>query len=152
MDMGSYAVHLVRTVMGSEPQIVSARAATTIPEIDDSFELDLAFGEVPVHITTSMVANGLRGDLTIVGETGRVVVTNPFTPHLGNGLEITTQAGTRHETTTTDPTYTYQMEAFVASVLHGAKVLTDPADAVRNMAVIDAAYQAAGLRVRQPSS
>lgn len=148
MDMGSYAVHMARTVMGREPTVVRASASTTIPEVDDSFELDLAFGDVPVHITTAMVAESLRGDITIVGERGQVVVTNPFTPHLGNELAITANGATRSETTTTDPSYTYQMQAFMNSVLDGDPIITGAADAVKNMAVIDAAYAAAGLRVR----
>jgi predicted dehydrogenase len=151
MDMGSYAVHLVRTVLGSEPKVVSASAQTVFPEIDGSFELDLAFGDVPAHISTSMVADALHGEATIVGELGQVTVKSPFTPQRGNELVITTSSGTRRETATLEPTYTFQMSAFVAAVLDGAEVITSADDAVKNMAVIDDAYMAAGMTVRQPT-
>lgn len=39
----------------------------------------------------------------------------------------------------------------VAAVRDGAPVLTDAADTVRTMTVIDAIYRAAGLPIRQPS-
>jgi predicted dehydrogenase len=48
-------------------------------------------------------------------------------------------------------TYAYQLEAFLAAVQDGAPVLTPPADAIANMAVIDAIYRAAGLPAREPS-
>ncbi len=44
----------------------------------------------------------------------------------------------------TRPSYTYQLEAFAAHVLHGAPLPLDTADAVENMAYVDAAYRAAG--------
>ena len=40
------------------------------------------------------------------------------------------------------------MHGYRDAVLDGAPVLTDPADSVANMAVIDAVYAAAGLPVR----
>ena len=47
-----------------------------------------------------------------------------------------------------EATYTLQLRAFAAAVLRGEPVLTSPADAIKNMRVIDAVYQAAGLPVR----
>jgi predicted dehydrogenase len=47
-----------------------------------------------------------------------------------------------------ESTYTHQLRAFAAAVLGGSPAPTGPDDAVANMRVIDAAYRAAGLRVR----
>jgi predicted dehydrogenase len=54
----------------------------------------------------------------------------------------------RRESFPRTPTYTYQLEAFVAAVLDGAPLLTPPADSIANMKVIDDIYTAAGLRPR----
>ena len=48
----------------------------------------------------------------------------------------------------TRATYTYQLEAFAAHVLEGAALPIGSADAVDNMAYVDAAYRAAGLEPR----
>ena len=56
-------------------------------------------------------------------------------------LRITQHHGTR-------TSYSYQLEAFAAHVLHGAPLPIDTADSVENMAYVDAAYRAAGLTPR----
>jgi predicted dehydrogenase len=48
----------------------------------------------------------------------------------------------------TRASYTYQLEAFAAHVLDGAPVPLGTADAVENMAFVDAAYRAAGMPPR----
>jgi len=48
--------------------------------------------------------------------------------------------------------YTYQLEAFAAAVRGGAPVVTDAEFAVRNMALVDASYTAAGLPVRESAA
>ncbi len=47
-----------------------------------------------------------------------------------------------------EPTYTRQHRAFLAAVREGAPIPTDGEDGVKNMAVIDAVYRAAGLAPR----
>jgi predicted dehydrogenase len=44
------------------------------------------------------------------------------------------------------PSYECQLRAFVGAVREGAHLPTDPADAIRNMQVIEAIYTAAGRR------
>ena len=65
-----------------------------------------------------------------------------------NRLTINTPDGTTVERLGTRPSYTYQLEAFAAHVQHGAPLPLDTADAVENMAYVDAAYRAAGLAPR----
>jgi predicted dehydrogenase len=50
----------------------------------------------------------------------------------------------------TPTSYDGQLAAFVAAVSEGAPVPTGPADAVAQMAAIDACYRAAGLEPRTP--
>jgi predicted dehydrogenase len=48
----------------------------------------------------------------------------------------------------TKPTYEYQLEAFRDAVVDGEPFITTTAEAVKNMKVVDAVYQAAGLEPR----
>ena len=47
-----------------------------------------------------------------------------------------------------ETTFELQLRAFVAAVRHGAPFATTADDAVANMQVVDAIYEAAGLGVR----
>lgn len=47
------------------------------------------------------------------------------------------------------PSFAYQLNALVAAVARGDRVVTDPDDGVANLQAIDAVYRAAGLPVRQ---
>ena len=47
-----------------------------------------------------------------------------------------------------EPTYGYQLDAFLAAVNDGAPLYTDGEDGARQMAVIDRCYEAAGLPLR----
>ena len=63
-------------------------------------------------------------------------------------MTLSTAAGTTVEHHGTRPSYSYQLEAFAAHVLGGAPLPFGADDAVANMALVDAAYQAAGLAPR----
>jgi predicted dehydrogenase len=66
-------------------------------------------------------------------------------------LSVRSANGKRSERFSRRPSYSFQLEAFADSVPRGGPVRTSPQDAVENMSVIDAAYRAAGLPVREPS-
>jgi predicted dehydrogenase len=64
---------------------------------------------------------------------------------------VSSPAGERVEHLGTRSTYTYQLEAFVASVRRGSPFRTDGDDAVATMTLIDRCYAAIGLD-RRPRS
>ncbi len=66
-------------------------------------------------------------------------------------LTVRTADSRRVEHFTRRSTYSFQLEAFRDAVAGEDTLLTPPADAVANMAVIDDIYRAAGLEPRQPS-
>lgn len=72
-------------------------------------------------------------------------------PQLFHRLTVRSADGRRVERFGRRPSYAYQLDAFVAAVMHGKPIKTTPQDAVENMTVIDAIYRAAGLPLRQPS-
>jgi predicted dehydrogenase len=75
-------------------------------------------------------------------------VTNPILPHRYHRLRVLTPHGRTVERVAGESTYVHQLRAFVGAVRHGARAITDGADGVANMRVVDAIYRAAGLSAR----
>jgi predicted dehydrogenase len=150
MDLGCYAVAMVRTLGGSTPEVVSAQAKLRGPEVDRAMTAELRFAsghmgrvhcsmwstDVP-HFTAKVI--GDRGELRL----------NPLTPF--QRFSVRSAGGKRVEKFTVRSTYAYQLDAFAAAVLRGEPVKTTPEDAIENMTVIDAIYRAAGLSIRMPA-
>jgi len=149
MDIGSYGVHMMRTLAGSEPTVVSATATTRLAEVDRYLTADLRFdGGITGRLEAGMWAwPGLALRLVITGERGEIRVFNPLAPHMFHRLTVTTDRR-RREKAAGESTYALQLRAFHAAVRHGAPVLTPPTDALANMRAIDAIYLAAGLSPR----
>lgn len=153
MDVGCYPVHLLRSVVGLEPTVIRASAEQADPRVDGDMRIELEFaGGVSGLVRTSMQSPEPYIYARFVGEDGELAVENPFIPQLGNTLTITSGGTSRVETTTTEPSYVFQLRALADVLLRGVQVITDLDDAVNNMVVIDAAYVAAGLGVREPTT
>ena len=150
MDLGCYAVNMVRYLAGSEPAVLSSRAKLSSAQIDRYMEADLRF---PNGITARIVCSIfsvilLRSRLQVFGSQGTIHLFNPFMPHRFHRLTVTTSAGRRTEKIPGDTTYTCQLRAFIKAIEEGSPMCTGPAEAVANMLVIDAIYQKAGLKRR----
>ncbi len=152
MDAGCYAVHMVR-LLGGEPDVVSARAKLRGANVDRAMRAELAFpGGHTGRITCSMWSSDvLRISARAVGTKGEMRVRNPLAPQLGHRIAVRTAAGRRIERLSRRASYAYQLDAFAGAVRNGEPVITDPADSIRTMTVIDAIYRAAGLPPREPT-
>ncbi|HKT00699.1 MAG TPA: Gfo/Idh/MocA family oxidoreductase [Rugosimonospora sp.] len=150
MDTGCYAIHCVRTLAGEEPEVVSAHARLLRPGVDRYLRAELRFpGGATGQITCGLLSSrALDFSFRVEGSQGELRVLNYIAPQLFHRLTVRTGAGTRHERVAGEATYTHQLRAFAAAVTGGAPVLTDAADGVRNMTVIDDVYRAAGLSPR----
>jgi predicted dehydrogenase len=147
MDLGCYGLHAMRQL--GHPSVVRAHAEQLSPGVDAWCDVDLAFPSGATGLSAnSMVADDYAFTLRIVGTKGDVLVHNFIKPHDDDRLTIRTPTGTTVERLGTRPSYTYQLEAFAAHVLNGAPLPIDTADAVENMAYVDAAYRAAGMSLR----
>ncbi len=147
MDVGCYAVHMVRTFGGSTPEVVSAQAKLRGPQVDRAMTAELRFasghrGRVRCSIWSSHL---LRFSAKVVGDRGELRVA-PF-----RWLKVRSANGKRVERFPRRSSFDYQLDAFVAALLRGEPVKTTPEDAVENMTVIDAIYRAAGLALREPA-
>jgi predicted dehydrogenase len=147
MDAGCYAINWLRMLGPGEPEVLSARAKLHGADVDRAMSASFRFaGGVLGRMTASLWSGQLlRLDAKAVGDQGVMRVFNYVSPQTYNRLTVTADGYTRHERVSGEPSYSYQLRAFAAAVRHGDPVLTTPEDAVANMTVIDAVYQAAGL-------
>jgi predicted dehydrogenase len=150
MDAGCYPLHMVRTLAGAEPDVVSARALVASPGVDRRMEAELRFPDGRTgRIVCSLFSRSLlRIGARVLGDAGEMRVFNPLAPHLHHRLTVNTRDGRRRERLKGDATYTCQLRAFRAAVRDGAPVPTDAASGVLNMRAIDSVYRAAGLPLR----
>jgi len=154
MDIGCYAVNMVRSLAGAEPAPTAVRYRShRDPRIDRWLQADLTFPSgVGGRVTCALTgATPLRFRAEVRGEAGTMTVRNPTVPQLGQRIVVETDGRTSRERVKGEATFYYRLRAFCASVRGGLPVLTPPEDAVANMAVIDAIYRAADLPVREPT-
>jgi len=150
MDAGCYAVHMLRTLGGEEPDVVSAGARERSPGVDRVMRAELRFPTGATgRVTTSMWSSTvLRIAARVDGERGSLRVFNPVAPQYFHRMTVTTDGRKRRERVRGGSTYSYQLAAFTAAVLRGEPTLTPPSDSVANMRVIDDIYRAAGMQPR----
>ncbi|HUD17023.1 MAG TPA: Gfo/Idh/MocA family oxidoreductase [Acidimicrobiales bacterium] len=154
MDMGCYTVSLLRLLAGAEPTVLKAKAKLSSPGVDRAMRAEYSLpGGGTARTRCSMFSSSvLRMRATVTGDGGELSVFNPFAPQFLHRLTVRTDGVRRVEHVTREPTYNFQLRAFADAINGGEPVLTPPEDAIKNMAVIDAIYQAAGMEPRQPTS
>lgn len=156
MDLGCYGLHIMRTLarlgtpgLDGGPEIATARAELRSPGVDARCDVELSFpGGATGLSSNSMTAPDYSFTLNIVGSSGTALVHDFIRPDRDDRLTVTTSAGSTVEHLGTRASYTYQLEAFAAHVQHGAALPFGLDDAMANMALVDAAYHAAGLQPR----
>lgn len=158
MDLGCYAVHVLRTfgpLAGGAPTVTAARATLLAPEVDAACAVEFAYPAprdsdgAQGYAWVSMVGDRYDFSIEFTGEAGTIVIPDFLGPHRDNRLIVTTAAdGESIERLDPRSTYTYQLAAFADTVRRGVPLPTDCDDAVSTMELIDAAYLAAGLSPR----
>lgn len=156
MDLGCYGLHIMRSLGGlhtaglrGAPSISTAHADLHSPGVDARCDVELAFpGGATGLSTNSMMAPDYSFTLQITGSIGEVLVHDFIRPSHDDRLTWRTSAGSVVEHLGTRASYTHQLEAFAAHVQDGASLPFGIDDAVANMALVDAAYRAAGLDPR----
>jgi predicted dehydrogenase len=152
MDLGCYCMHWIRTVIGDEPTVVSARARSATPGVDLDIEAELAFTSGPTAtLRCSMQPEDgqLFRRLRVRGDKGVLELDNPVTPHAGATLSIENDSPTLPQIVSGgDTTFHHQLRHVLDCIAGKAQPLTGGEDAVNNMRAIDAVYRAAGMRPR----
>ncbi|MBB3047913.1 putative dehydrogenase [Litorivivens lipolytica] len=154
MDVGCYAIHLLRTLAGQEPEVASVETKLKRENIDRRVDAEFTFpGGFTGEMHISMLSRKLIGaGAEVTGSLGSMRVFNPIAPQLLHRLTVTAGGKSRKETVPKQPSsYAAQLQAFADAVLDGAPFPTTADDAIANMKVIDACYRTAGLPLRQPT-
>jgi predicted dehydrogenase len=138
MDLGTYCLHWARTVAGSEPKVSAASCVLGGSGVDISTKATLAFARGLVAEIVCDMAGSVRATLDIEGAEGRMRVINPLAPQLGHMIEVAREGeAARQETVSREPTYDFQLRAFVDAVRGEETPLTGGDDAVAQMDLID---------------
>ena len=156
MDLGCYGIHVMRALgrlggpgIDGDPAVVRAHAEQRTPGVDAWCDVEVAFPGGATGLTAnSMVAEEDLHTIRIVGTAGDVLVHEFITPSSDDRLTLTTAAGPVVEHHGTTASYTHQLKAFAAHVEEGRPLPFGTDDAVANMAMVDAAYRAAGMQPR----
>jgi len=150
MDLGCYPLHLMRTLLGEEPQIREARGEFD-GGVDAWITAALAFPSgARADISCSMVPETRDARATLGGAKGRLEIINFLAPQYG--CKFTTTIGGETVEHPVDGPSTYEAQlAHVVDVMAGrARPLTGGADAIANMAAIDKIYELAGRPGGEP--
>lgn len=152
MDLGCYAVHFVRTIVGAEPSVESARAREW-SGIDESMRAGLSFPNgVTGGIACSFRSPRVLPGATISGTRGAIRIHNFVAPQARHWITVRTGRRRRRSAMALTPTtYDCQLDVFADAVLRGTPFPTTSTDAVATMRVIDDIYRTAGLEPRQPA-
>ncbi|QLC24742.1 Gfo/Idh/MocA family oxidoreductase [Parasphingopyxis algicola] len=147
MDLGCYPAHWLRTVVGEEPDVATVDAVLSETGVDLSLTADLEF---PASVTGSLACSmamdcSFAARLSVEGTAGRIDFTNPLAPHMGHDIRIEAGGRERIERVDGQSTYWHQLDHVVAVVSGSTDPRTGGTDAVSNMALIDALYDAAGV-------
>lgn len=147
MDLGCYPLHWARSVVGEEPEVVSANAVWHEAGVDSAMSADLAFpGGATARIQCSMAGASqgpLDNLLQVRGDSGVLTVNNLIAPHLGHELRLETGEGVVTETLSTRPTYHYQLQHVIDVIEGSAPQVTGGDDAINTMRLINAIYRKA---------
>lgn len=158
MDLGCYSLHAAGSLApwaGGAPRLVAARGGerAKAPGVDEWLDADLEYpGGATASARCHMDAEALEMSWRIVGSRGEATAPCFVLPHQDDRVVVRTPDGERVEELGRRLSYTYQLEAFAATLRDGAPLPTDADDAVESMRMIDACYRAAGFEPRPRSA
>lgn len=154
MDVGCYAVDLLRTAFG-EPEVVSATAQTydADPRIDLQTDAELRLpGGIPVLLRASFLGDDTGAMwVRVDGSEASLLATSVIVPQWGATLTVTSPDGEVLREAAADPaenSYVRQLEHLRDVLADGSESVLDARRGVGTMRVVDAIYRAAGLLPR----
>jgi xylose dehydrogenase (NAD/NADP) len=155
-DVGCYAVHVARTVIGAEPEAVTAHAmsSTLHGEVDMSTSLLLEFpGGIGATAQLGMW-NGDRDTVTVIGSAGWIEIPRAFlcSPTDDGDIVVGTGDGSRVIAVPPADHYALQVARFDAVVRGEGEPLFPIDDAIRQAVVLEAATRSWRERARVPIS
>lgn len=143
MDLGCYPLHALRSLLGTEPEVLSVEAAW-VDGVDAALSAELDFGGVPGRIACSMVAETPGARLSVICEGGGLEIVNFIAPQIGCRFSVTRDGRAEAQAVEGPTTYEAQLEHVLQRLRGGAEPLVEAAACVAQMRAIDRIYAAAG--------
>jgi predicted dehydrogenase len=135
-DAGCYCVNVVRTIMGCEPEEVTAlEKPHPKNQVDSLFTGLLKFPGGKIGYVSTGMEQPFRFPLEVVGTDGVLFTQNLFQ---GSDLTIRQNDDTSEETLEPINRFALQLDHFSRAVLDGTPLRIGPEDGLLNSAVLDA--------------
>lgn len=152
MDLGCYPLSWTLNLLGDQLELTGADATVTRRGVDESMTAHLQHlgSGAQAHLTTTMAqGTPFTAKMTITGTEGVITFINPLAPHVGGSLSVV--RGGKEETRKIAPmsaisTYTWQLDAVRRGLQTGDALPTEGEATLRQQTLLDAIYEAAGLR------
>jgi len=152
-DVGGYAVHVARLLLGTEPEAVTAHAATSDLHggIDMSTSLLLEFPDGVGVVAQVGMWSADRDTVTIIGSSGIIEIPHAFICGPDDGDAVLIDVDGRRQTIVAERVdhYERQVTRFDEVVRGAAALPWGPDDAVRQAAILEAATRSWRERTRQ---
>lgn len=141
-DIGCYAVHTLRNIIGTEPNFIHAEGVFH-PEhgvdMDVAGYLKFPDGERGIFDVSFSMAP--RSEYEIIGTTGTIHVPRPYGHDTGRGLITVEIPGIRRTETVSGDQYRLQVEYLSKAILEGTTSLEEDLDnTFYNLQVMDACF------------
>lgn len=148
MDLGCYPLHWALTLTGEAPSEVASSATLTPTGVDESLKADLKFPSgIVAHLSTNMGPGApFRAEMKLIGTRGEITFINPLAPHHPLVPGRLTSSHGRSAEISPISTYTYQLAAVWRALQSNETLPTEGTLILRQQSVLDAIYEAAGLR------
>ncbi|MEQ1752675.1 MAG: Gfo/Idh/MocA family oxidoreductase [Micropepsaceae bacterium] len=148
MDLGCYPLSWVLNVLRTRPAHIEAKAVLTPKGVDEHMTAVLTFpGAVKANLSSSMASGqGFAASLHIKGTKGEIEYVNPLAPHYRGILTLKSGLKTLAPRVSRISTYTWQLDTVVHALENNLPVPTEGEAIVIQQEVLDAVYEAAGLK------
>ena len=144
MDLGCYAVHAARTLLG-DPLAVETSQATFVDGVDARLEAALRSRDgVTVKLSCSMIDAEFACNLTLHGSRGELSFDGFVCPQWEGRLQLTIDGRTEQLPIDPRPTYDWQLDHVVQQLQSGVQTSSETAaDSYENMRAIETILRAA---------
>lgn len=145
MDVGCYCVNIIRTLVGMQPDSVSASAQWALSGVDGRLAGTLYFEQGIIGQFDCALTLASRQFCQVAGSDGYLDVPRTFLPGKTSLEMHEYHAGKPAKTHCIDGADQYQLmvEHFADSIQHDRPLRYPPSEAIANMHVIDALYRSA---------
>lgn len=152
MDLGCYVLSAATAFgswIGGAPEITAVEATLRSAEVDAGMRVELAY---PAGVTGSCVwdmdAAERTMTWTVSGSKGSATSPAFAVPALDNRLMLSVGGQASEQQHGDQTSYTYQLDAFAATLQQDAPFVFPLADSVGNAELIDECYRRAGMQPR----